>query len=161
MSLTRSQAVNQLAFMCQINEYPELTNDEISMLIDNNVRSADWQANHAYVYGDIVEPVIKNGRYYQCVVAGTSSSASVFPLGYVEYATGIGYIDGGITWADAGPANVERYDLRSAARAGWILKAAKVSNLINSKDGSQDIQLEALQKQCLLMAEKYRPLVIY
>jgi len=42
-----------------------------------------------------------------------------------------------------------------------MLFAAKVSNLINSKDGSQDIQLEALQKQCLLMAEKYRPLVIY
>jgi hypothetical protein len=161
MSLTRSQAVNQLAFMCQINEYPELTNDEISMLIDSNVRSADWQANYAYVYGDIVEPVIKNGRYYTCVQAGTSGTSSVFPIRYTQFCNGVGFIDANLVWMDSGPANVERYDLRSAARAGWILKAAKAANLINSKDGSQDIQLEALQKQCLLMAEKYRPLVIY
>lgn len=161
MALTRTQAIQQLSMMVQSTEYPELNSDELGTLIDNYKRSSDWAASSSYVYGDIVEPIVKNGRLYQCIKAGTSGTINIFPDYYTYGATGVAFVDNTITWVDYGTANVERYDVRQAVRAGWILKAAKVANLISSKDGSQDINLEALQKQFIVMAEKYRPVVIY
>mgnify|MGYP000961766324 CR=1 FL=1 len=159
--LTRTQAIQQLSSMVQSTEYPELNSDELGTLIDTYKRSNDWAASTLYVYGDVVQPVVKNGRLYECVQTGTSGATNVFPDYYTYGATGIGFVDNTVMWVDAGTANVEIYDVRQAARAGWILKAAKVANLISSKDGSQDINLEALQKQFLVMSEKYRPVVIY
>lgn len=161
MPLTRTQAITQLSLMVQSTEYPELSPDELGTLIDIYKRSNDWAASTAYVYGDLVQPIIKNGRLYQCIEAGTSGTTNVFPEYYITDAKDFAYTDGTVRWIDLGPANVEVFDVRTAARAGWILKAGKVANLISSKDGSQDINLEALQKQCLIMAEKYRPVVIY
>ena len=161
MALTRTQAIQQLSSMVQSTEYPELNSDELGTLIDTYKRSNDWTASTTYIYGDVVQPVVRNGRLYQCIKEGTSGATNIFPDYYTYGASGIAFIDNTITWVDAGPANVEIYDVRSAVRAGWILKAAKVANLISSKDGSQDINLEALQKQFLVMAEKYRPVVIY
>lgn len=161
MPLTRTQAITQLSLMVQSTEYPEISPDELGTLIDTYKRSNDWAPSTLYVYGDLVQPIIKNGRLYQCIEAGTSGTVNVFPDYYTVSSTDIGYADNTTKWIDIGPANVEVYDVRTAARAGWILKAGKVANLISSKDGSQDINLEALQKQCLVMAEKYRPVVIY
>lgn len=161
MPLTRTQAITQLSLFTQSNEYPELSPDELGTLIDMYKRSSDWVASTAYVYGDLVQPVIKNGRLYKCIQAGTSGTVNIFPQYYTQGTTDISYADNTVRWIDLGVANIEIYDVRTAARAGWLLKAGKVANLISSKDGSQDINLEALQKQCLLMAEKYRPVVIY
>ena len=161
MPLTETQAYNEVARMTQSDEYPTLTNDDLTLIVETNVRYSAWVANTAYSFGDIVVPVIQNGRLYECSTAGTTGDTNQFPEFYTAYANGIRFVDNTVTWVDAGPANTEKYDVRSAVRAGWILKAAKVANLINSKDGSQDIQLENLHKQCLTMAERYRPLVIY
>jgi hypothetical protein len=160
MPLSRLDAIKQVSFMCQAGEYPELTVDELGQVVDDNKRFDDWSASTSYVYGDIVAPIVKNGRTYKCIEAGTSGTVNPFPEYYSENSTGIGYDDNTVKWIDLGPAHVETFDIRSAARAAWILKAAKVSNLINSKDGSQDLQLESLQKQFLSMAERYRPVVI-
>ena len=161
MPLTETQADNEVARMTQSDEYPTLTNDDLTLIVETNVRYSAWVANTAYSFGDIVVPVIQNGRLYECSTAGTTGDTNQFPEFYTAYGNGIRFVDATVTWVDAGPANTEKYDVRSAVRAGWILKAAKVANLINSKDGSQDIQLENLHKQCLTMAERYRPLVIY
>ena len=160
MPLTRLQAIEQLSTMVQSNEYPELDTDDLAFLIDNNKRSNNWAASTAYVYGDLIEPVIKNGRLYKCIEAGTSGTTNPFPVYYAENSYSIAFSDGTARWMDLGPANVEQYDVRSAVRAGWILKASKVANLINSKDGSQDLNLSALQEQFLKMAERYRPVVL-
>jgi hypothetical protein len=161
MPLNETQAYNEVARMTQSDEYPTLTNDDLTLIVETNIRYNAWVANTTYQFGDIVVPVIQNGRTYECITAGTTGDTNQFPQFYTAYATGITFSDATVTWVDAGPANTEKYDVRSAVRAGWILKAAKVANLINSKDGSQDIQLENLHKQCLTMAERYRPLVIY
>lgn len=160
MPLTRLQAIEQLSTMCQSEEYPQLDTSDLAFLIDNNKRSKDWAASTAYVYGDIVEPITKNGRYYKCVEAGTSGTSNPFPTYYYENGTSTAYDDNTSKWIDLGPAYTEQYDVRGAARAGWILKASKVSHLINSKDGSQDLNLSALQEQFLKMAERYRPVVL-
>lgn len=160
MPLTRLQAIQQLATMVQSDEYPELNNEDLAFLIDNNKRSNDFAYSTAYVYGDLVEPIVKNGRLYKCIEAGTSGTINPFPTYYNENTYAIAFDTGTARFMDVGPANVEQFDVRSAARAGWILKAAKVANLINSKDGSQDLNLSALQEQFLKMAERYRPVVL-
>lgn len=35
-----------------------------------------WQANHAYVIGDVVRPTTATGRSYVCIVAGTSHNST-------------------------------------------------------------------------------------
>ena len=63
-------------------------------------------------------------------------------------------------WVDYGPAQVERYDVRSATRQVWLIKASRVTSEIDSKDGAMDVKLSQLRTHCLDQAEKFRPLVI-
>ena len=60
-----------------------------------------------------------------------------------------------------GPANVEPYDVRTATRAVWLLKAGLVATEIDAKDGPSDVKLSQLQHQFLTMADRFRPVSIF
>ena len=159
--MTKEQAIEQLAMNIQANNYPSLSSSELNTLIDKFKRWNVWTANTAYSVGAIVVSPTYNGRRYECVKPGTSGTqTTIFPESSYGVYNGV-YGDGpDIFWRDIGPATVEQYDVMSASRAGWLLKASKVSHLIGTKDGQQDIQSQELQKHFLEMANKYRPMEI-
>jgi uncharacterized protein YaaQ len=66
---------------------------------------------------------------------------------------------GDLLWQDIGPANNERYDIRAAARQGWIRKASSITHLIDVKDGQVDAKMSALREHCLDQAKRYSPMV--
>lgn len=158
-ALTRLEAIKKLQWMVSSDTYPELSNAELTELIDEKTRSSNWTANTAYIYGDIIEPTVKNGRTYKCIVAGTSGATEPsFPeIGF----TGQTVSDNNIYWNDAGAAYYERYDVRAAAREGWLMKASKIAHLVDVKDGTQDLQISKLLDHCYKMAEKYRSIGIF
>lgn len=160
MALSRLEALKKLQWMVSSDTYPELTNDELGGLIDEHCRTNTWTASTAYVVGDRVQPVIKNGRIYECVKAGTSlTDSTLFPdFGY----TGQMYSDGlDLIWRDVGAAYVETYDVRAAAREGWMMKASKIAHLVDVVDGQQNLHISTLLDHCYKMAEKYRAIGIY
>jgi hypothetical protein len=60
-------------------------------------------------------------------------------------------------WVDMGSINVERYDVRTATRQAWLIKASRVAADIDAKEGNSDVKLSQLMQHCLTMAERYRP----
>ena len=55
----------------------------------------DWQASHAYIVGDVVEPTAPNGKIYRVGVAGTSAGTEpTWPVGGI----GSTVINGGVTF---------------------------------------------------------------
>ena len=159
MALSRTDAIKKLSLFCNSNEYPVLDTNELGQLIDEHQRTITWTANTLYIINTEIEPAVRNGRKYTCVVAGTSgASAPNFPdFGY----TGQQFSDGNdIIWQDTGAAFNEIYDVRAAIRQAFILKASKISHLIDTEDGQNKLKMSALKDSFLKMAEKYRPMDI-
>lgn len=159
MALTRTEAIKKLSLFCNSAEYPALNSDELGQLIDEHRRTTTWTANTSYVVNDEIEPIVRNGRKYTCIVAGTSSATIPnFPdYGFTNQIVSDGV---NLVWKDTGAAFNEIYDVRAATRQAYILKASKVSHLIDTSDGQNKLSMASLKDSFLKMAEKYRPMDI-
>lgn len=159
MALSRTDAIKKLSLFCNSTEYPALDTNELGQLIDEHQRTQTWTANTAYTVNTEIEPAIRNGRKYTCIIAGTSGSSTPnFPdYGYTGQILSDGVT---IVWQDTGAAFNEIYDVRAATRQAFILKASKVSHLIDTSDGQNKLSMSTLKDSFLKMAEKYRPMDI-
>lgn len=165
MALTRANAIAQVSLMVDATAYPTMSTTDIGTVLDIHTRYATWTASTAYSVGDRVVPTTPNGRVYECVIAGTSAATEPgWPTApshqWQGWAVGDGTSDPDLHWVDIGPANVERYDVRSTIRQCWLIKASRVAGEIDAKEGASDVKLSQLHTHCLTMAAKYRPLVI-
>lgn len=160
MPLTKLQAVEKLKNMCQADVFPVLNNDILVELIDENTRSTTWLASTYYYYGNVVQPTTRNGRYYRCIVPGTSAATEPnFPdIGYSGQVVNDG---SDLIWVDFGAAQDETFDVRAAARSAWLRKAAIVANLTDLEDGENKMDLSRIYEQCIKMANMFRPIQVY
>lgn len=163
MPLSRLAAIKKLSWMVQADSFPELDSNALGELIDEHKRYNTWTASTSYSVGDQIVPVVPNGRVYNCVIAGTSGTVEpVFPQ--IGYAMGQTIPDGqqlppnsyGLNWQDWGFTQQEVYDVRAAAREGWMRKASICANLINTDDGATKVDLNKLIEHCHKMAASYR-----
>lgn len=164
MPLTRTESLDRLAWMVASDSFPQLDTTALQQLIDDHARWELWTASSSYEVGDIIVPTVRNGRLYQVIIAGTSGTTEpLFPTLASNnfYIIVDGTSDPQLTWRDIGPANNERYDLRSSARQGWLRKASAVTTMIDSKDGQVDVKMSALHDHCIAQANRFAPLVIY
>ncbi len=103
-----------------------------NIMADYN-RYPKWRSGTTYTVGDYVVPTIRNGHYYKCTTAGTSSSVNEpdWPL-----ATGGTKSDGSvtpITWTET-------------AENGSLLTLANLQNNINNKNyGTYDVVFKFIQ----------------
>jgi hypothetical protein len=163
MALSRLAAIKKLAWMVQADQFPELDSNALGELIDEHKRYSSWEAISSYAVGDQIVPTVPNGRVYNCLVAGSSGTLEPsFPQ--ISYSVGQCFYDGvgpnngsfPLTWQDSGFTQQEIYDVRAAAREGWMRKASICANLVNTDDGKMNIQIHILQENCIQMAAKFR-----
>lgn len=165
MPLSRTDAIARVSLWADTLSYPEVSSDDIGTVVDQFSRFTTWAASTAYAVGDRVVGTTPNGRVYECRRAGTSGATEPdWPTApynqYIGWPTTDGSSNPDLMWVDYGPAQVERYDVRSATRQVWLIKASRVTSEIDSKDGAMDVKLSQLRTHCLQQAEKFRPLVI-
>lgn len=167
MPLSRLAAIKQLSDLCQSTLYPELTDNQLGNLIDQHKKFATWQPSTSYAVGDMVIPTTPNGRVYQVIVAGTSTTTEpTFPsIGYAVGQSFFNYVGTppnfyGLTFQDNGFITTEVYDVRAAAKQAWLLKASIAANLANTSDGQMRIDLHTIQENCIQMAGKFRSFFI-
>lgn len=166
MALSRPEAIARVGMYVDATSYPELSTTDIGTIVDSFRRFTTWTASTVYAVGDRVVPTTPNGRVYECHTAGTSDTTEpdwpVNPRGqYSGWYTTDGTSNPALIWVDMGPANVEQYDIRSATRQGWLIKASRVVSEIDAKEGASDVKLSQLLAHCVSMAGKYRPLVMH
>jgi hypothetical protein len=162
--MTRAEAIAQVSLFVDAQSYPQMSTTEIGSILDSFSRFTTWAVSTTYAVGDRVVPSIPNGRVYECRVAGTSGTTQPdYPVYPAYQFQGFSIEDGAsnprLTWVDMGPANIERYDVRTATRQGWLIKASRCVSDIDAKEGTSDVKLSQLKAHCLSMAERYRPLV--
>ena len=166
MSLSRAEAIGRVAMQSQASQYPAVSTTDIGTILDDHQRFSTWTASTTYAVGDRVVPIIPNGRVYECRVAGTSGTTepefpSIYGWKWEGFLLTEGTADPQLTWVDMGPAHIERYDVQTATRAVWLMKAGLVATEIDAKEGGSDVKLSQLQAQFLTMADRYRPLGIF
>jgi hypothetical protein len=166
MSLSRADAIGRVALYSQAAQYPAVSTTDIGIILDEHERFETWTASTVYAIGDRVVPSIPNGRVYECRQAGTSGTTepewpSTWGWTWEGFLLTEGTSNPQLAWVDMGPANVERYDVRTATRAVWLLKAGLVATEIDAKEGPSDVKLSQLQAQFLTMAERFRPVSIF
>jgi hypothetical protein len=162
--MTRAEAIAQVSLFVDAQSYPQMSTTEIGNILDSFSRFTTWAVSTAYSVGDRVVPTTPNGRVYECRVAGTSGTTQPdYPVYPAYQFQGFSIEDGAsnprLTWVDQGPINVERYDVRTATRQAWLIKASRVAADIDAKEGTSDVKLSQLMQNCLTMADKFRPVV--
>lgn len=162
MPMSRLQAIKKLSWMVAADTFPELDSNALGELIDSHIRFTTWQPSYQYKVADQIVAQTPNGRVYTCIIAGTSGTVQP-PFPQIWYSQGQNYQDGNqlspdfpLTWMDAGFVQTEIYDVRAAAREGWMRKASIAANLANTNDGKMSIDLHTIQENCIQMASKYR-----
>jgi hypothetical protein len=166
MSLSRAEAIGRVALYSQAAQYPAVSTTDIGIVLDEHQRFGTWTASTAYAVGDRIVSSTPNGRVYECRQYGTSGTTEPeFPDNYgwtwEGYLITEGTSNPQLAWVDMGPAHIERYDVRTATRAIWLLKAGLVSAEVDAKEGTSDVKLSQLQSQFLTMADKFRPVSIF
>jgi hypothetical protein len=139
---------------------------DIGTVLDEHQRFGTWTASTVYAIGDRVVGTTPNGRVYECRQAGTSGTTepewpTIWGWAWEGYLLTEGASNPQLAWVDMGPANVERYDVRTATRAVWLLKSVLVATEIDAKEGTSDVKLSQLQAQFLTMADRFRPVSIF
>jgi hypothetical protein len=162
--MTRAEAIAQVSLFVDAQSYPQMSTTDIGSILDSFSRFTTWTASTTYAVGDRVVPTTPNGRVYEARVAGTSGATqpefpAYPPYQFKGWEVDEGTSDPNLTWVDAGPINVERYDVRTATRQAWLIKASRVAADIDAKEGTSDVKLFQLMQNCLTMADKYRPVV--
>ena len=119
-----------------------------------------WEPSTDYVVGDVIQPTVRNGRWYRCCVAGTSSATEPtwprYPYGYYYFGSGSTepkFDDAGPDW------NGRLYDIRGAIHDAWSLKASKASHLVTQSAGNARIEAGALHENCRARAKEFASLV--
>lgn len=163
MSLTRAQAISRVVMLCDAASYPEVTTTEIGQMLDDTIRYSTWTAATTYSIGDRIVPTNPNGRVYEARVGGVSGATEPeFPDygSFQGWWISDGSSDPELAWVDKGPANIERYDVRTVAQRVWLVKASRVATEIDAQEGSSNVKLSQLKSHCVEMASRFRPMVI-
>ena len=133
MPLTLAQAREAVKTNVSASIDPTLTDGEIEAILTATARASVWVTATAYLYGQRVVPVVRNGHVYVVTTPGTSAATEpTWPT-----AARSSVSDGtALVWQEVGADAAELYDLRAATYGAWQLKLSKAQGYFNfSADG--------------------------
>ena len=156
--------------MVAADEEPALSDLEIRRLFDDaarpdaagntrqNVATAPtWSPSTLYRVDDIVTADPAAGRWWRCVVPGTSDATQPdWPdrAGLRPYLVEVHEQE--VVWIDAGSSWTPTYDLAAAAARGWELKAGKAATMYDFTTDGQTFRRAQVIAHCRRMVRDYR-----
>jgi hypothetical protein len=154
--MTRQAAIQKLSALVDAGEAPPLTEADLESCVDEAAGWGLWVAATAFSVGQTIAPTVANGRLYRCAESGTTDATEpTWPTERNSY-SGRRISDGTAVWVDTGPAPTERYDMKAAQRAAWMLRATRTAKLIDVANGQDKLTLSQRHEQCLAMARRFR-----
>lgn len=163
-------ALEQLERMVASDQDPILDEFEMADLLDSAKRpdsngnlptnidaAGTWTASTTYAAGTVITADPAAGRWWVCLIGGTSGSTQPsWPDlgGYTRTSQRID--DNTVTWLDAGAAWVPTWDLAAAAVEGWELKAGKAAGRYSFQSDGQMFNRQQIIANCHAQADRLR-----
>ena len=151
-------ATTMLKAYLQHDVAPVLSDAEVTALLERWAIATIWVTETTYVYGQYIVPsdgepayLYRVGENSDGTWGGTTGTSE--PDWTAGSAT-----DGTVTWEYVSVAPPCIWDLRSAAREGWLMKAAKSAACVDINDGSMRAAQSAIYDHCMRMADRYLPI---
>lgn len=158
----RTAARAELVGLIQPTSSPVLSEtgdgNDVDTILDRHRRSTTWAAETEYQVGDVVMPIVRNGRRYLCVRAGTSGDEEPTHWPKRQGAKlAEGESDPQLVWAEDGPGFENIYDVRAAAHDAWTLRATRSAGKFNLSLGGQRFNRSEVYEHCVRMAASFAP----
>lgn len=157
--MTQAEAAELLRVRGVSSAEPEVPVDVVLSLLTQTARAGIRANSTAYVVGDRVVPATANGRVYECIVAGTSaSSVPTWPTAISTrrgFQQGYRVVDGTATWADAGYAHKDIYDLNAASRECWLWRAQHLAQKFDVSADGMSMKRSQLYEFAIAQARRY------
>lgn len=137
---------------------PPVLDEAATDFLKSHQIASTWVENTAYVVGDMILPTVRNGHCYRCTQAGTSETLAADEPDWPTSAAAIvteGDSDPILTWQEAGPEPANLYNVRAAAHAAWLSKAAKASLSVDIDQQVGGIKASQVYNHCIAMADKF------
>jgi hypothetical protein len=153
-----NDAYNELSSLVEADTTPTLTESELNELLLSNEQASIWSSETDYEIGAVVIPsnAKRTGLRYRLISLDGSGLTSgltepLWPIGPQSIIS-----DGNLVWIAEG-SEYSLWNVESAARKGWLKKAAKAVPMIDVA-ASSGVRASASQihKHCLLMADQFR-----
>jgi hypothetical protein len=157
-----SDAAALLEAACPHDSAPVLTDGQMTALLARWAIATVWDDATAYVYGQYVVPVAGAPAYLYRVARNTDetwggTSGATAPT----WDTSTWLADGTLHWEYVGPAPACIWDIRSAAREGWLMKAASVAGCVDITDGALRAANSQQHAMCIQQADRYKAIGIF
>lgn len=143
---------------------PKLRQAQIELECDRALLATTWLPDTAYKAGAEVLPPVRTGYAYMAVRSGTSRATAIsqseWPLEDNDSFSD-GQSDTMIEWLNVGSdrynaiagAETNPYDIGRAARACWLIKARRASELIDKGD----LRFSQVHDNCIAHAGSFQP----
>ena len=168
--MTETEASKRLLMLIDGDSDPEITLDELGMILatarrsdaagnpTTNVDTADtWTASTTVAFGDVVTADPATGRWWLCVTPGTTGDTQPdWPDRDRQPPFDKTVVDGSVVWSDAGTAWTPTWDLDAAAAEGWRVKASKVAGRFDFTTDGQNFQRSQVAAHCRQMERMFR-----
>lgn len=158
----QTEAEQEFNRLCPSSVCPELSDSEVFTILEANHRASLWAVSTLYELGAVVIPTMANrtGSRYRLIrytdTATDQKSGTTEPAWTTSRDSEV--TDNHVVWAEDGDDySGVLWDIQEAARAGWLLKAAKTVSRVDFTTQSIGVNASQLHKHCLEMAARFQP----
>lgn len=153
--MTLEEAINEVTLSAQTDQFPNLSPEQVSALVEKNMRATVWTAAHEYKIGDVVQPTTPNGHFYKCAIGGISSF--VEPTWTLRENGEV--VDSlSLVWRECGvDLNGNLYNTRNAIHDAWMMKASMAAKDFDVSIDNQKWNRSQIYDHCLEMARAWSP----
>jgi len=153
--MTLEQAIAEVTFYAQTDQFPALTPEQVEALVVKNQRATVWAAGRKYKIGDIVQPTVPNGHFYKRIIAGLSPAGE--PV-WTKRENWTVYEGVELPWVECGQdLDGNLYNTRNAIHDAWMIKASMSAKDFDVSIDGQKWTRSQIYDHCLEMARAWSP----
>jgi hypothetical protein len=141
--VTLTEALDELGERVEATKQPTLSPETLRRILRRTTRVKNFALGAAYQRGQFVAPASANldtyaGAVYLVTTGGVSTTEPSWGASSLS--------SGPVQFVYFGPSEV--FDIEEAVREGWKAKMSAAANLMHSKEGGVDQELQQVFDQC-------------
>lgn len=154
--MTLEEAIAYVTLHAQTAAFPAIDADTVEEIVNRHKRATVWTAETAYNVGDRVQPVTRNGHFYECIQAGTSAEEE--PTWTTRQGSCLFETNSNLMWEEcATDFDGNLFNTRAAIHECWALKASMAANQFDVSVDQQKWNRSHVYEHCLEMARSFAP----